>query len=126
MATSAGVISAEQNGIEIGQQFFPINIEGLHNAARVSAGVWDFQAADTPTDVPPSAGWGELRVPSSWIVNATDNFTISPADAASPHAWYRRSFSVPAAWADGRRVKLLFLAVDWAHKIFANGTLVHE
>ncbi len=35
--------------------------------------------------------------------------------------WYRRSFSVPEAWA-GQRVLLHFGAVDWKATVWVNGT----
>ncbi|NUS05465.1 MAG: glycoside hydrolase family 2 [Nonomuraea sp.] len=37
--------------------------------------------------------------------------------------WYRRTFTVPAAWA-GRRVRLNFGAVSWEARVWVNGTRV--
>ena len=89
-------------------------------------GVWDFAAAGTSATEIPTDGWGELRVPSSWVGYGPVNFSVSSADAAANHAWFRRTFFVPKDWSDGRRVKLLFLDLDWAHKVFVNGDLVDE
>lgn len=88
-------------------------------------GVWDFKAGDTTADRIPDSGWGPLRIPSSWIRYGPDTFTISQADAKSPYAWFRRSFFVPKTWSDGRRIKLNFQDLDWAHKVYVNGKLAH-
>ena len=41
----------------------------------------------------------------------------------SPWSWYRRTFTVPAAWV-GRRYILHFEAVDWQSEVFINGQSV--
>jgi|GEM_PF-5136009 len=83
-------------------------------------GVWEFLAAGTSIDEIPQGQWRNMRVPSSWVKRAYDNFTISSEDRRSPHAWFKRSFYVPQAWQDGRCVKLLFLGIDWVHKVYIN------
>ena len=86
-------------------------------------GVWDFKAAGTSDTEIPKDDWATLRVPSSWFVYGPDNFIVSKADQQSSHAWFKRSFVVPADWADGRKVKLLFLCLDWGYSVYVNGQL---
>jgi hypothetical protein len=85
-------------------------------------GVWNFAAAGTSENEIPKTGWSKIRVPSTWIGHGSGNFSISDGD--SPHAWFGRSFFVPASWNDGRRIKLKFLALDYAHAIYVNGKLI--
>jgi len=87
-------------------------------------GVWDFKAAGTSATEIPSDGWNKLPVPSSWFWYGTELFVVPDGD--SDHAWFRRSFFVPKEWSDGRKVKLLFLDLDAAHKVFVNESLAHE
>ena len=51
-----------------------------------------------------------------------ENYKEAPRQTVG---WYRRSFEVPAAWA-GQRVILHVGAVDYAYKIWVNGTLAAE
>lgn len=75
-------------------------------------GVWDFVAAGTSETEIPQEGWYKMRVPGSWRHYGPDNFIVKKADQKSNHAWFKRSFVVPADRDDGRRVKLLFLCLD--------------
>ncbi len=87
-------------------------------------GVWKFNAAGTSETEIPKTGWSKIRIPSTWIGHGSGNFSISSADTASPHAWFARAFFVPASWNDGRRIKLKFLALDYAHAVYVNGKLI--
>jgi hypothetical protein len=97
-------------------------------------GLWDFQTVATEIQSPasdwpgpPDDGWSSMRVPGTWrYLSGRDNFGLTVAMSNHPGAWLRRSFSVPGSWNDGRRIKLLFLAVDWAHVIWLNGQKVHS
>ena len=45
------------------------------------------------------------------------------SSGTSDRMWYRRTFTVPAAWS-GRRVQLHFGAVDWEATVYVNGQQV--
>jgi len=73
-------------------------------------GRWESVFADPGKAPPPTAPWEPTTVPGvrSWRPEG-------------PHClWYRRSFQVPAAWAD-RRVALRLEGVKYAHRVFVNG-----
>jgi beta-galactosidase len=76
-------------------------------------GPWAFTIDGTRLERP-VAEWDRLPVPGNW-----DTF-----NAYSQHVgrgWYRREFTVPAAWSD-RRVRLHFEAVYETAEVWLNGT----
>ncbi len=85
-------------------------------------GLWDYailpaQQAAEPTDYD-----GKILVP--FCIESTLSGvkkSVQPDQAI----WYRRSFHVPSSW-KGRRILLHFGAVDWAARVFVNGTHVGD
>jgi beta-galactosidase/beta-glucuronidase len=80
-------------------------------------GVWQFQQAEAGDVVPLGKQLEQLiLVPFPWesaLSGIRKQFD-------SRRAWYRREFSVPAAWRE-RRVLLNFGAVDWEATVYVNG-----
>ena len=85
-------------------------------------GPWSF-AFSTATSEHDVAWRGTIEVPYA------PEAPLSGVEEGGYHpvAWYRRTFAVPEAWADGR-VVLHLGAVDYAARVFLNGSLVvsHE
>lgn len=88
-------------------------------------GAWEFQFGKPDAiEAIPSDGWDKkITVPFPWEsslsgIGKTKGETVG---------WYRRTVTVPAAWA-GFRVWLNFGAVDWAATIWVNGRKIgsHE
>jgi beta-galactosidase/beta-glucuronidase len=83
-------------------------------------GVWEFQEAQAGDAVPLGRKLdGVILVPFPWesaLSGVRKQFD-------SRRAWYRRAFSVPAAWS-GKRVLLHFGAVDWEATVYVNGRSV--
>ncbi|MDR1682929.1 MAG: T9SS type A sorting domain-containing protein [Candidatus Symbiothrix sp.] len=81
-------------------------------------GIWQFQPAASATETLPAGNLSrEILVPfpvESALSGIMEHYE---------HVWYRRSFSVPAAWT-GQRVLLHFGAVDYSCEIFINGESV--
>lgn len=81
-------------------------------------GVWQFQAGATNDPVPVGQTLSdEILVPFPM------ESAISGVQAYHPFSWYRRTFTVPAAWS-GQRLLLHLDAVDWESEVFINGTSV--
>ncbi len=88
-------------------------------------GVWQGMAVPTRDAVIPQGEWSPVRVPSSWGEYEARNFPMPSGFGASTLAvWYARSLPVPAAWCDGRRIFLKFMAIHEAHSIWVNGRQV--
>jgi beta-galactosidase len=105
-------------------------------------GAWKFRWSPRPADRPldfwkPTAdvgSWKEIRVPSNWMfqgydypiyVNMSYEFAPNPKPPFVPHdrnpvGSYRRTFTVPAAWA-GLDVFLQFGAVKSFFYVWVNG-----
>jgi beta-galactosidase len=103
-------------------------------------GAWKFKWFPKPGAVPPGterpetpdADWPSLPVPSNWQLHGTPDkpiytnvvypFTPNPPfpPEENPTGFYRRSFTLPAAWG-GRRVFLVFESVDSAARVWVNG-----
>ena len=98
-------------------------------------GTWDFLYFDSEKDIPATPyGWGPINVPGNWefqghgeavYVNHPFEFNtdnpqppVIPDDV--PVGIYRRSFTVPAAWA-GREVYLNLCGVKSGVYTFING-----
>jgi beta-galactosidase/beta-glucuronidase len=84
-------------------------------------GLWDY-AIVAKDAARPDSFQGQILVPFP-VQSALSGVkkTLSPDDSL----WYRRQFSLPAAWA-GRHVLLNFGAVDWQATIWVNGVNVGE
>ncbi len=107
---------------------------------RLLNGTWQFHLAPSPEQVPANfsqpdfdiAGWSEITVPGNWQLQGhSDNpiyanvhYTFEPnppyPPEANPTGCYRTTFEVPADW-QGRRVFLLFEAVDSNCTVWVNG-----
>ncbi len=103
-------------------------------------GVWKFKWFPNPSAVPPETAqpacpdtdWSAMPVPANWQLHGTPDkpiytnvvypFTPTPPypPADNPTGFYRRTFSLPPAWA-GRRVFLVFESVDSAAQVWING-----
>jgi len=80
-------------------------------------GLWDYAIT----------GKGEERIPSRFEGRILVPFPIESALSGvmrplrpDQRLWYRRSFSIPAGWAE-QRILLQFGAVDWHATVFING-----
>ncbi len=88
-------------------------------------GIWQFAFDDA--DQGRAAGWSSGKVlPVTILVPFTFESALSGIGKGSEvheHVWYRRTFSVPAAW---RRKRLLlhFGASDWETTVWVNGRQV--
>jgi hypothetical protein len=84
-------------------------------------GIWDFVVTGNTVTTPPT-NWGteQIRVPFP-VESALSGImrTVTP----SQKVWYRRTFTVPAAW-NGRRIQLNFGGVDWQTTVWVNGQQV--
>lgn len=81
-------------------------------------GVWQFQVGVTNDLVP--AG---LNLASVILVPFPMESALSGVMQYYPFSWYRRPFTVPAAWS-GQRILLHFQAVNWQSQIYVNGQSV--
>ncbi|MCX6344461.1 MAG: hypothetical protein NT018_05225 [Armatimonadetes bacterium] len=81
-------------------------------------GIWQFKRGYAPDTVPVGQNLGgDILVP--YPVESA----ISGVMAHYDRVWYRRTFTVPSAWA-GKKIMLNFGAVDWEAQIYVNGTSV--
>jgi hypothetical protein len=78
-------------------------------------GLWDYAIADK--NAPQPAFGGQILVPYP-VESALSG--VMKAFKPDQRLWYRRTFTVPAAW-NRQRVLLHFGAVDWESKVFVNG-----
>ncbi|WP_433088169.1 LamG-like jellyroll fold domain-containing protein [Dactylosporangium sp. CA-052675] len=81
-------------------------------------GVWEFARADVNQAVPTGQSLGE-RVLVPYPIESA----LSGIQRHEDRMWYRRTFTVPKAWA-GQRLQLHFGAVDYDAKVYVNGTQV--
>jgi len=84
-------------------------------------GLWDYAVRPVGTGKPDSFD-GQILVPFP-IESALSGVmkTLGPKETL----WYRRTTKIPQAW-QGRRIRLLFGAVDWHCKVFVNGREVGQ
>lgn len=83
-------------------------------------GLWDYAIVSREAE---PQGWdGKILVPFA-VESALSGVgrSVLPFETL----WYHRTFTVPADWT-GQRVLLHFGAVDWATKVWVNGTQVAE
>jgi len=104
-------------------------------------GRWQFQYLSAPHAAPAgfeseeydASGWDSIPVPSNWqmlgygkpnYTNVNYPYPVDPPFVPddNPTGLYRRSFSLPEAWA-GRQVALVFEGVDSAYYVWVNGKL---
>jgi beta-galactosidase/beta-glucuronidase len=84
-------------------------------------GLWDY-AVQTAGKSEPSAFDGKILVP--FAVESSLSGVMKPVNDEN-ELWYRRSFTVPAAW-KGKSVLLHFGAVDWRTEVFVNDIKIGE
>ncbi|MEV0165108.1 AbfB domain-containing protein [Nonomuraea fuscirosea] len=81
-------------------------------------GLWQFAATGSITTPPTGQNLaGQVLVP--YPIESG----LSRVQRHEDRMWYRRTFTVPAAWS-GRRVRLNFGAVSWESRVWVNGTSV--
>lgn len=80
-------------------------------------GLWDYAVTAKAVEQPPVAYEGRILVPFGF--ESALSGVMKRLDPAQ-RLWYRRTFTVPKAWA-GRRVLLHFGAVDWEAQVRVNG-----
>ncbi len=85
-------------------------------------GPWEFEFDDANAGVAQNWSAGGHRFSRSIVVPYCFESRLSGIADTSfhPYVWYRRSFSVAAAWR-GRRVLLHFGAVDYESRVWVNG-----
>jgi beta-galactosidase/beta-glucuronidase len=109
---------------------------GLSDRFLLLDGVWAFHYDPAGTraveDEPPT--WDVIEVPGHWqlagygaphYTNVAYPFPVDPPriPSTNPLGWYRRTFAVPAGWADAE-VFLRFEGVDSAFTVYVNGAFV--
>jgi len=112
---------------------------GLSPWAKLLSGTWQFHYAASPAAAPEgferpdfdAAGWDSLPVPGNWQLhgygkpvysNVRYPFPVDPPHVpdANPTGCYRRTFTLPEAWA-GMQVFLHFGGVNSAFHVWLNG-----
>ena len=78
-------------------------------------GIWQFQAGATNDPVPVGQ-----TLSSEILVPFPMESAISGVKQYHAFSWYRRTFTVPAAWS-GQNLLLHLDAVDWESEVFING-----
>ncbi len=82
-------------------------------------GLWDYALTDAAAG-PPAWYTGKILVPYPYESSLSG---ISGKSIPRQRLWYRRTFTVPEAWA-GRRILLHFGAVNWESAVLVNGRVV--
>jgi len=83
-------------------------------------GLWDYAVTDLSATQAPAQYQGRILVPFC-IESALSG--VMKALTPQQRLWYRRTFTVLAAWS-GQRILLHFGAVDWEAHVFLNGRQV--
>src|SRR5271168_530348 len=78
-------------------------------------GIWQFQAGATNDPVPTGQ-----NLSSQILVPYPMESAISGVMQYNQFSWYRRTFTVPAAWS-GKKIILHLDAVDWQATVYVNG-----
>lgn len=81
-------------------------------------GLWQFQPGAAGDPVPTGQNLSQQI-----LVPYPMESALSGVMQHHPRSWYRRTFTVPAAWS-GRRLLLHLDAVDWESEVFVNGASV--
>ncbi|MFF1280461.1 PA14 domain-containing protein [Streptomyces sp. NPDC058299] len=86
-------------------------------------GTWQFAAA-AAGERPPVGKQLRERILVPYPVESQ----LSGIERHEDRMWYRRTFTVPAAWriGSGKHLQLNFGAVDWQAEVYVNGTKVAE
>ena len=81
-------------------------------------GPWDYALTGSEATAPPAAfDGGKILVPFPYEAPLSG---VGKASPVNQRLWYRRTFTVPAAW-KGQRVLLHFGAVNWDSTVSVNG-----
>ncbi len=81
-------------------------------------GAWTYALTDSDATTPPAAfDGGKILVPFPYEAPLSG---VGKASPVNQRLWYRRTFTVPAAW-KGQRVLLHFGAVNWDSTVSVNG-----
>ena len=87
-------------------------------------GPWDYALTDAAVTTAPASHDGKILVPYPYESALSGVGKPSPA---TQRLWYRRTFTVPAAWrTGGQRVLLHFGAVNWDSTVSVNGMELGE
>jgi hypothetical protein len=87
-------------------------------------GLWDYGLSASDSQTAPAAYDGQILVPYPYESALSGVRKPSPV---TQRLWYRRTFTVPAAWRmDGQRVLLHFGAVNWDSTAAVNGHLLGD
>jgi len=87
-------------------------------------GSWDYGLTDSAATAPPATYDGKILVPFAYEAPLSG---VGKASPVTQRLWYRRTFTVPAAWrTNGQRVLLHFGAVNWDSTVSVNGTPMGE
>ncbi len=82
-------------------------------------GVWQFQTTTASSSVPVGQNLtGDILVPFP-----VESAISGVMQTKTPYVWYRRTFTIPTAWA-GKRTILNFGAVDYQATVYINGQSV--
>ena len=82
-------------------------------------GLWDYGLTGSDSEAAPAAYDGTILVPYPYESALSG---VGKASPATQRLWYRRTFTVPAAWrTNGQRVLLHFGAVNWDSTVSVNG-----
>lgn len=80
-------------------------------------GIWQFQPGLSTDSLPNGTLTSQILVP--FPVESAISGIMQHYD----RLWYKRSFTVPAAWS-GKRIMLNFGAIDWESQVYVNGQSV--
>jgi len=87
-------------------------------------GSWDYGLTDSAATAPPATYNGKILVPFAYEAPLSG---VGKASPVTQRLWYRRTFTVPAAWrTGGQRVLLHFGAVNWDSTVSVNGQAMGE
>lgn len=83
-------------------------------------GLWDYALADKAVTQPPVAFNEKILVPYPYESALSG---VGKPSIPNQRLWYRRSFSIPAAW-KSQKVLLHFGAVNWDSEVWVNGQTI--
>ena len=87
-------------------------------------GSWDYSLTASDAAALPTVYDGKILVPFPYEAPLSG---VGKASPATQRLWYRRTFTVPAAWrTGGQRVLLHFGAVNWDSMVSVNGKAMGE
>ncbi len=88
-------------------------------------GTWSYALTGSEATTPPAAfDGGKILVPFPYEAPLSG---VGKASPTNQRLWYRRTFTVPAAWrTNGQRVLLHFGAVNWDSTVSVNGQPLGE